>query len=233
MPKRATYHLRWQPQTQQYAVFAGEAPVIPMVIAGDPAWLRWLSEVSSFAFVARSGATCTVRKEAVQRGGDYWYAYRRVQGRMAKRYLGRSAGLTPARLEEVAMALAALTQADGVPMPAAPVAVAEQPATHHQPPEPTPGETIETADTRRMGARQSSEAVPLRASHLLLTTKLQMPRNGATGQPARHLATVGSRTGAAIDVAHGAGWLWQNDGALRLGTPAIHPARLGLARCWR
>src|SRR5579883_3339740 len=180
MPKRATYHLRWQPQTQQYAVFAGEAPVIPMVIAGDPAWLRWLSEVSSFAFVARSGATCTVRKEAVQRGGDYWFAYRRVQGRMAKRYLGRSAGLTPARLEEVAMALAALTQADGVPMPAAPVAVAEQPATHHQPPEPTPGETIETADTRRMGARQSSEAVPLRASHLLLTTKLQMPR--ATAQ---------------------------------------------------
>src|SRR5262249_52067225 len=45
------------------------------------------------------GDIYTLRKEKVQRGGAYWYAYHRADGRMTKRYLGRDTDLTLARLE--------------------------------------------------------------------------------------------------------------------------------------
>ena len=47
-----------------------------------------------------------VFKEARPRGGGYWYAYHSHQGQARKRYLGRTATLTLARLEAVAQALA-------------------------------------------------------------------------------------------------------------------------------
>jgi LuxR family maltose regulon positive regulatory protein len=47
----------------------------------------------------------TVRKQRVQRGGNYWYAYRRLHGRIVKRYIGKTADITFARLEETARLL--------------------------------------------------------------------------------------------------------------------------------
>ncbi len=46
----------------------------------------------------------TIRKERRQRGGAYWVAYRRVAGRLRKVYIGRSAAVTQARLDMIAVA---------------------------------------------------------------------------------------------------------------------------------
>jgi hypothetical protein len=42
-----------------------------------------------------------VRKEIIQQSGAYWYGYRSVQRRTIKRYPGRRADLSLARLEEM------------------------------------------------------------------------------------------------------------------------------------
>ena len=60
------------------------------------------------------------RKEQRRHGGDYWVAYRKVQGRLHKTYLGKSADLQAAQLDAAAVTL---TQAaDSPPPPAAPPA---------------------------------------------------------------------------------------------------------------
>ena len=56
---------------------------------------------SSFSFHGRNGSY-TMCKEYKQRGEGYWYAYVRVNGKRAKRYLGRDIDLTVIRLEHVA-----------------------------------------------------------------------------------------------------------------------------------
>ncbi|GHO96339.1 hypothetical protein KSF_063870 [Reticulibacter mediterranei] len=103
MPRRIPYQLQWSDSIQMYTVFL-DGKQMDLEPFGER-WLAWLETVSSFSFQSRSGANCTVRKEAVQRGGTYWYAYRRSNGRMLKRYLTRTTELTPARLEEVALIL--------------------------------------------------------------------------------------------------------------------------------
>jgi LuxR family maltose regulon positive regulatory protein len=72
----------------------------------DPAWFAWLDEASSFAFHGQRGSF-TARKETKQRGAVYWYAYRKREGKLAKKYLGKTADLTLTRLEEVAGVLPA------------------------------------------------------------------------------------------------------------------------------
>src|SRR5438270_13851558 len=71
----------------------------------SPECLAWLSGISSFAFVCRSGTHYTARKEKLQRGGAYWYGYRWHLGKTIKRYIGKPTDLSIARLEEVAMHL--------------------------------------------------------------------------------------------------------------------------------
>ena len=102
MPRRAPHHLRWSPQTEAYELSTGENPASHKVMPGSPAWFAWLEHIPSFSFQSRSGAHCTVRKETVQRSGDYWYAYRSLHRRTMKRYIGRTADLSTARLEAVA-----------------------------------------------------------------------------------------------------------------------------------
>jgi LuxR family maltose regulon positive regulatory protein len=41
-------------------------------------------------------------KEKRTRGGVYWIAYRQMQGKLRKKYIGALAAMTIARLEEVA-----------------------------------------------------------------------------------------------------------------------------------
>jgi DNA repair exonuclease SbcCD ATPase subunit len=67
--------------------------------------LTWLKSVTSFRFVP-TGANkpYTARKES-GKGGDYWYGYRKVVGKLHKRYIGKSSELTTAKLEEIAEAL--------------------------------------------------------------------------------------------------------------------------------
>ncbi len=103
MPKAAPYRLMWDP-LQGYTVHDTHSQQVLAVAPGSSAWFDWLSRIPSFTFSGQHGHL-TIRQESRSRG-TYWYAYRRVGGRMAKRYLGRTAELTPAHLEQVAIELA-------------------------------------------------------------------------------------------------------------------------------
>jgi LuxR family transcriptional regulator, maltose regulon positive regulatory protein len=112
MPKRTTYLLRWLEEEQAYELTGVGAPIVELqdLRPGNHAWCAWLEQVTSFAFASRFGADYTVRKEKMQRGGSYWYGYRSFQGKTIKRYLGRTADLSLARLEEVAVRLSSQPQ---------------------------------------------------------------------------------------------------------------------------
>ena len=74
---------------------------------GTTAWFAWLETASTFSFVSDLG-TFTARKEQAghKRGGWYWKAYRKQQGKLFSLYLGKSETLTLVRLYAVAQALA-------------------------------------------------------------------------------------------------------------------------------
>lgn len=69
-----------------------------LVAVGSWAWFKWLedSATRSFRFADCGGFTC--RKEP----NGYWYFYKKIQGKLRKRYIGKSSALTMARLTEVA-----------------------------------------------------------------------------------------------------------------------------------
>jgi LuxR family transcriptional regulator, maltose regulon positive regulatory protein len=77
-----------------------EAPIQ----VGAPQWFDWLCEARSFIFAGAAG-TFTARHEE-RSGRHFWYAYRQQDRALRKAYLGRSADLTPQRLEQAAFALA-------------------------------------------------------------------------------------------------------------------------------
>jgi LuxR family transcriptional regulator, maltose regulon positive regulatory protein len=88
------------------------SPVCPV---GSPAWFAWLETASAFRYCSGQRRNLcrghgplygpvSFRKERRRRVG-LWYAYRRVHGVLHKRYVGKSAGLTLARLEETAVLL--------------------------------------------------------------------------------------------------------------------------------
>lgn len=65
----------------------------------------WLELIGSFRFEPVGGnKPYTVRKES-GKGGDYWYGYRKVGGKLHKKYIGKSSDLSTAKLEEIAEAL--------------------------------------------------------------------------------------------------------------------------------
>lgn len=73
-----------------------------------PAWYDWLERHTTFYLESPDGSF-TARQEA-RGSGSFWYAFRRVQRKLYKSYLGRSADLTHARLQHVARQLAERTQ---------------------------------------------------------------------------------------------------------------------------
>ena len=82
------------------------------------AWFEWLEQESTTSFCyPLSDRRCgyivgfmTVRKERRERGGRYWVAYRRSQGRLRKVYLGASLRLTSEHLERLAQRFLAASQ---------------------------------------------------------------------------------------------------------------------------
>lgn len=105
MPKAATYTLIWSPAHARYALYSQDRPGQPLLHGDESTWFAWLAAHRGFAFHGQAGQL-TLLKEARRRGQDgYWYAYRRQGGRMVKKYVGRSADLTMARLEAAAQAL--------------------------------------------------------------------------------------------------------------------------------
>lgn len=73
-------------------------------------WPDWLAGHRSFRYESLAGASCTVIKE--QRSGrsgithPYWYAHRRINGRLRRVYLGRD----PLTLEDLEKAAGQLAQ---------------------------------------------------------------------------------------------------------------------------
>lgn len=106
MPRHTGYMLRWMPENQTYEMHIEGKPAPDVPVPGSVSWTAWLDEITSFSFHSRTGVHCTMRKETMQRGGAYWYSYRRVGERVIKRYVGKSTELTIARLEEVAASFA-------------------------------------------------------------------------------------------------------------------------------
>ncbi|MEG4121847.1 hypothetical protein QUA43_30820 [Microcoleus sp. N9_B4] len=65
----------------------------------------WLESIGSFRFEpVGDNKPYTVRKEA-GKGGDYWYGYRKQNGKLHKKYIGKSSEINTAKLEEIAEAL--------------------------------------------------------------------------------------------------------------------------------
>jgi len=70
-----------------------------VIEVGSKQWLNWLMENLSFHYESQSSDIgFTTRREK----SGYWYAYKKVSGKLHKRYLGISEDLTIERLEEVA-----------------------------------------------------------------------------------------------------------------------------------
>src|SRR5215470_357535 len=97
----ASSTLSWSADDQSYALSDAQRREVRRLPIEDPAWFAWLEGVSSFAFHGQRGSF-TARKETKQRGAVYWYAYRKTKGKLAKKYLGKTADLTLTRLEAVA-----------------------------------------------------------------------------------------------------------------------------------
>jgi LuxR family maltose regulon positive regulatory protein len=71
---------------------------------GSRRWYTWLANGTGFRFEGGSGQF-TARCEK-RRGRRYWYAYRRVRGKLYKAYLGRSEELSRERLDQTSAHLA-------------------------------------------------------------------------------------------------------------------------------
>ena len=104
MPKKAQYTIIWTPAHHAYELHQYQNKEVLAIANEKHTWLAWVSQVSSFAFHGRHGSY-TACKEQRPRGDGYWYAYARIKGQMAKRYLGRDMNLTINHLEEVAQNL--------------------------------------------------------------------------------------------------------------------------------
>ncbi len=81
-----------------------------IIHVGSQQWWEWLADehTTTFRFADTVGSF-TARHE-LKRGGWYWYAYRKREGRLHKAYLGKAEELTPERLAHVAATLASTMQ---------------------------------------------------------------------------------------------------------------------------
>lgn len=110
MPKPAAHALTWCPDTSSYTVRDTEHDgTLAALLGGETLtllpdsqeWFAWLASIPSFAFKGRAGRF-TARCECKQRGERYWIAYQRIEGKLLKRYLGKTDDLTATKLEETA-----------------------------------------------------------------------------------------------------------------------------------
>jgi len=108
MPQSFKYSVRWNRQVASYQVIEqlGSTVRTSKLDLQSHDWQQWLEQVSSFAFQSKDEHHFTARKEARGRGDAYWIAYRKIEGKLTHKYLGRPVDVTLSRLEEVAATLA-------------------------------------------------------------------------------------------------------------------------------
>src|SRR5437764_4658520 len=103
MPKGTEYKIIWSKSRQVYEL--DHTPfVFPLT---DDSLRSWLKMIDAFHMETASGYTLTARKETKQRGTAYWYAYKRVDGKLQKKYLGDGNKITLTMLEAVARSFVA------------------------------------------------------------------------------------------------------------------------------
>ena len=85
-------------------------------------WYEWLEHPDTKSFRVDDGEGYTARKETTK---GYWYAYRKVEGKLHKRYIGISKALTRARLVEVGE-LFAIPSQPKLPKPVGNLRVSEE-----------------------------------------------------------------------------------------------------------
>src|SRR5258708_33230999 len=69
-------------------------------LVDSPTWFVWLTTGSTF-FYQTPHVSFTARREK-RRQGYFWYAFRKLNGTLRKRYLGPDAALTAEHLSRVA-----------------------------------------------------------------------------------------------------------------------------------
>src|SRR5215472_2292768 len=105
MPRPSLHALIWCEDSQQYELRSDGKPEQWFGQGDEQVFACWLDEQSAFSFIGRAGRL-SVRKEGRGSSKGYWYAYRKRDRRIRKGYLGPSAQVTLARLEEQARSLA-------------------------------------------------------------------------------------------------------------------------------
>src|SRR6266566_6451965 len=184
MPKAAST-LTWSAASRTYQWSVEPGGEVLSLIPDSTAWFAWLTELPSFAFHGQEGS-CTARLEAVQRGERYWYAYRRTGQKLRKKYLGKTADLTLARLEQVARLLKAEQARDEPPdnAPVEPLAPQESPPRALIPPAQ---QTTAGPDIVVEGPPEVQVALPGDPLTPLLATRLHVPRSPARLVPRARL----------------------------------------------
>lgn len=107
MTKKIPATLLWSAENRQY-LWQQEGNMQKRAgVSAEVQVSQLLGEDTSFSFHGQQGHL-NLQKQMRARGGDgYWYAYRRQGKRVVKKYAGRPAHLTIARLEELALAMQA------------------------------------------------------------------------------------------------------------------------------
>ncbi len=84
-------------------LFAEDGEMFPPIAPGSSDWWDWLADErhASFSLDTAAGSV-TLRRER-QRNGLYWYAYRWLDGRLRKSYIGKSEQLTAERLQRLGL----------------------------------------------------------------------------------------------------------------------------------
>jgi LuxR family transcriptional regulator, maltose regulon positive regulatory protein len=157
MPRSTIHKLIFSWESHTYELYTRGYLEQRFVPGDEESWLIWLDTHTAFSFQGSSGRL-NVLKEFRSRGTGYWYAYFYTGQHTSKRYLGRTATLSLARLEEVALAFSA-----AVPLP---------PADLSQPRPPAAVTQLEAA-----GARTDHPTpLPVPPQMPLLVPKLRPPR---------------------------------------------------------
>jgi LuxR family maltose regulon positive regulatory protein len=164
MPKVPAYTLAWSPAIATYELYQTREREALRIVPDSPEWFAWLDQASSFAFAGKGGHY-TARKEAKQRGGRYWSAYLSISEHLTKKYLGKTEELTMARLELIAGTLRA-------------------PSDSHL----SHSETLAKASADK--EVDGSSHTQRRPIHLLLATKLHVPRPRINLVPRAHLVQI-------------------------------------------
>jgi LuxR family maltose regulon positive regulatory protein len=74
------------------------------ILVNSNNWFNWVSENNHFSYKGKNG-NFVARKEK-RRNTSYWYAFRRIDGKLHKVYMGRSEELSLLQLEEASFNLA-------------------------------------------------------------------------------------------------------------------------------